>query len=341
MKVALLLSGGVDSGVALHLLLQAGHQVEAFYLQTWKGGDGDVESAQITADKMGIKLTVIPYSDYFHESIIDYTIEELKKGYTPSPCVFCNREIKFGKFIKDLSGDFEGFASGHYAKVLVENGEAKLFCAVDEFKDQTYFLSLLSRETLSKVIFPLGGYKKAEVKELATKLGLKSVERKESQGVCFIGDEKYKKFSESYLGTKSGEFIEIETGNKLGKHRGYWFYTVGQRSGLGLSGGPWFVVDKDIPANIIYLSHQKSEQKANLDTIIVQKPVLANPLEFSDLKCKLRHGPNYRGCTVVENDVDTLAVTLDEPERAIAYGQFCVFYQGERCLGGGKIIKTD
>ncbi len=341
MKVALLLSGGVDSGVALHLLLEAGHQVEAFFLQTWKGGDGDAESAQVTADKMGVKLTIVPYKDYFHESIIDYTIGELKKGYTPSPCVFCNREIKFGKFIKDLSPRFERFASGHYAKVVVENGEVKLFCAADKFKDQTYFLSLLSKETLSKVIFPLGGYEKTEVKELATKLGLKSVERKESQGVCFIGDEKYKEFSESYLGTKPGDFIELETEKKLGEHRGYWFYTVGQRSGLGLSGGPWFVVKKDIPANTIYLSHQKSEQKVDENRVIVEKPVLSNPLDFLNLKCKLRHGPNYRGCTVEENGSDTLVVTFDEPERGIAYGQFCVFYQGERCLGGGKIIKAD
>ncbi len=354
MQVALLLSGGVDSSVALKLLLAEGHDVTAFYLKIWLQdelahlGDcpweDDLAYARAVCDEAGVDLRVVSLQREYHELVVSWTVAELRAGRTPSPDVLCNRRIKFGAFLEsDTVGSFDRVASGHYARLnRCDDGTVHLLKGKDPVKDQTYFLFKLDQAQLRRSIFPLGGYQKNEVRQLAEAFSLPNRQRKDSQGICFLGKIPYPEFVRSILGESPGEIREIESGRRLGEHRGNWFHTIGQRRGLGLGAGPWYVVGKDVAENIVYVSHsddlsQHRRDRFRLDTVHWN----AHPPSRSDLRVKLRHSPQTIGCTLKTHPEGSLDVYLDTPDPGIANGQMAVLYEGDRCLGGGMISIED
>ncbi len=272
MKVAILLSGGVDSSVALRLLKDQGYDVTAFYLKIWLQdefsflGDcpweEDLEYARAVCKQANVPLEIINMQTEYWDSVVSYTISEIKEGRTPNPDMFCNRLIKFGQFINKIDDGFEKVASGHYARVENERENYLLKTSPDPIKDQTYFLAYLTQVQLQRAMFPLGVYKKKEIRELAEKYQLPNMKRKDSQGICFLGKIKFSDFIKHHLGELDGEIVDIDTNKIMGSHKGYYFYTIGQRSGLRLGGGPWYVVKKDIKKNIIYISRENLTDRA-------------------------------------------------------------------------------
>ena len=351
MKTAVLLSGGVDSSVALRLLQEEGGQeITAYYLKIWLEDElsylgscpweEDLAYAQGVCDQAGVTLKVLNLQTEYFERVVSYTLEELKAGRTPSPDIFCNQRVKFGAFWEKVHEHYDRVATGHYAQVGLVDGRAALLRAPDPVKDQTYFLSHLSQQQVSKIVFPLGHLMKKEVREKAKAWDLPNKDRPDSQGICFLGKIKYNDFVKHYLGEKPGPIMEKETGKLLGTHKGFWFHTIGQRSGLGLSGGPWFVVKKDCDCNIVYVSHQENQESVNRrDFRAVNLTWIRRAMEDgeSGLVCKLRHGPDLIPCSAEYTPEGSLNVILDRPDKGIAPGQFVVFYQGEECLGSGRI----
>lgn len=355
MKIAALVSGGVDSAVALSLILDEykNSEITAYYLKIWLEdevaflGDcpweEDLSFVKKICELKKIPLEIVSLQGEYWQKVVDTTIAELKKGYTPSPDILCNNRIKFGAFVDKLDQKFDKILTGHYASIKEEDGECHLLQGVDPIKDQSYFLSGLSQEQLKKCLFPLGKYQKSEVRELAIKYSLPNANRKDSQGICFLGKIKYADFVEAYLGKKPGNILEWETKKKLGNHDGYWFHTIGQRKGLGLSGGPWFVVHKDVKNNIVFVSKNDLSQDLTLKTFEVEdfswnakEPVLKEG-DFL-FKTKIRHGPNKIDAKI-EKMEKGFRVYLRLPEKGVAPGQYAVLYQNERCLGSGVISK--
>ncbi len=349
MKVAVLLSGGVDSSVALRLLREEGHDITAYYLKIWLQdefsflGDcpweEDLSYAREVCRQAGVPLEVLPLQTEYWETVVTYTIEEIKEGRTPNPDMFCNSLIKFGQFYDKIDDSFEKVASGHYAKLELIDGLYRLERTPDPVKDQTYFLAYLTQQQLQRAYFPLGRFNKSEVRELAHKYNLPNMDRKDSQGICFLGQIKFNDFVKHHLGEIKGDIINIDTGNKVGTHSGYYFYTIGQRSGLGLSGGPWYVVKKDVKENIIYISRENITELAR-DTFSVGKFnwIADRKPEKKNLSVKIRHGAHIFLCTINFIDNGTAEVKIDKPDRGIAPGQFAVFYDDQICLGGGVIL---
>jgi tRNA (5-methylaminomethyl-2-thiouridylate)-methyltransferase len=346
METAVLLSGGVDSSLALHLLHRAGHTLRAFYLKIWLEdelaflGDcpweEDLDYARRVCAQLEVPLEIVPLQTAYREKVVEHALAELRRGRTPSPDIFCNQQIKFGAFFDRIGPNFAQVASGHYAQKTQIGDLHYLRRAPDPVKDQTYFLSYLSQAQLSRILFPVGHLQKAQVRQLALEADLPSQARKDSQGICFLGKISYPDFVRFHLGQKPGAIVERETGKKLGPHRGVWFHTIGQRHGLGLSGGPWFVVEKDLENNTLFVSHQKADR--NRDTLSVgQLNWIAAPPDKPDLQVKLRHGPEIVDCHIETNDDGLLNLTLAQPDAGIAPGQHTVFYDGEICLGGGII----
>ena len=348
MKIAVLLSGGVDSSVALNKIKQGGHAVTAFYLKIWLEDDlaflgdcpwdEDLGYAQAVCEQAGVPLEIVPLQTKYFEKVVDHAISELKAGRTPSPDILCNQRIKFGEFFKAIDDSFDKVASGHYAQIEERDGLFWLKRAPDPVKDQTYFLSSLSQAQLSRALFPIGAYTKAEVRELAQQFNLPTKSRKDSQGICFLGKIRYQDFVEAYLGEQPGDIVEIETGEVLGRHRGLWFHTIGQRRGLGLHGGPWFVVNKDMARDVIYVSHQEHLEAQTRDRFSVGNVHwIAGPPARPDLQVKIRHSPHLEPCRVEPLGERRLCITLENDEPGIAPGQSAVLYDGEVCLGGGVI----
>lgn len=348
MKIAVLLSGGVDSSLALTLLKNEGHEVEAFYLKIWLEDElaflgncpweEDITFARSLCDKLGVPLNLVNMQQEYLDTVVEYTIGELMKGRTPSPDIMCNKMVKFGLFMKKIPQGFDKVASGHYAQIDEINGSYYLKQSPDPVKDQTYFLTYLSQQQLSGILFPIGKYTKSEVRALAEKFDLPAKNRKDSQGICFLGKIKYNDFIKFHLGEKPGDIIEHETGKILGKHKGYWYHTIGQRQGLGLSGGPWYVAGKDIDNNIIYISNNYQAVSVPRDRLTVKNinwipsvPASAN------LKVKLRHGPNKYDCKAELIQNGEAVVHLSQKDQGIAPGQFAIFYDGDYCVGGGVI----
>lgn len=262
MNIAALLSGGVDSSVVVHLLNEAGYKPTLFYIKIGMDDDEllhcsseeDIEMASLIAHKYGCKLEVVDLHQDYWDNVVDYTIKKVKLGLTPNPDVMCNKLIKFGVFEQRVGKDFDKTATGHYAGTAEIDGKTYLTTAKDPVKDQTDFLAQINYLQVSKLMFPLGNMMKSEVRDIALKANLPSSKRPDSQGICFLGKVNYNDFIRRYLGEKEGPIVELETGKILGKHKGYWFHTVGQRKGLGLSGGPWYVIKKDVDANIVWAS---------------------------------------------------------------------------------------
>ncbi|NJL26954.1 MAG: tRNA 2-thiouridine(34) synthase MnmA [Thermoanaerobaculia bacterium] len=354
MRVALLLSGGVDSSVALHLLKrERGLELHAFYLKIWLEDElaflgecpweDDLHYARAVCANAGVPLEVVPMQQTYHRRVVADAIAELEAGHTPSPDVWCNERIKFGAFLDHLDEHFQArfdrIASGHYARrVEVEHG-FELHKGRDPVKDQTYFLYRLDQRQLGRCWFPLGDLTKPEVRALAHELELPNRDRRDSQGICFLGRIRYADFVRGYLGERPGEVRETGTGRKLGEHRGHWFYTIGQRQGLGLGGGPWFVVAKEPQANRVWVAHRETEIGGR-DRFWVPAPCWIGPPPANDrLEVKLRHSPTTLPCRLVELADGGLEVTLASEDPGIAPGQSAVFYDGSRCLGGGLLAR--
>ena len=354
MKIACLLSGGVDSSVALSLLHRQGHDLTAYYLKIWLEDDlsflgncpweEDLGYAEEVCRMYDIPLEVLSLQREYYDRVVSYTIGELQQGLTPSPDLFCNKRIKFGVFfdrIHDMG--FDRIATGHYAGIHRLGGTSYLMSASDPVKDQSYFLAHLGQDQLSRLLFPLGAYTKAQVRTMAEEFQLPNKDRKDSQGICFLGKIKYKDFVKSYLDVQPGDIVDIDTGTVLGPHQGVWLYTIGQRTGLGLSGGPWYVVKKDIPANKVYVSHGDHMGAYSRDSYLVGKfNWIAEAPEETSFRVKIRHGPQKYDANVIWDNPaphETARIRLSESDQGIAPGQFTVFYSGERCLGCGTILE--
>ena len=348
MKIAVLLSGGVDSSVAMKLLKDEGHDLTAFYLKIWLQDEfsflgecpweEDLEYARGVCEQLNVPLEVLPLQNEYWDTVVKYTLTEIKEGRTPNPDIFCNSLIKFGQFYSKIDPSFEKVASGHYARVE-SNGKFTLKRSPDPVKDQTYFLAYLTQQQLSRALFPIGKFNKSEIRELAENSDLPNKARKDSQGICFLGQIKFAEFIKHHLGVMKGEIVDIDTGKVMGEHDGYYYYTIGQRSGLGLGGGPWYVVKKDIKENKIYISHDNIADLAR-DQFTAGEFNWINeaPAEGKEYLVKIRHGANFYRCNIVYQGNDEAVISLNKSDRGIAPGQFAVIYDDDVCLGGGVIL---
>ena len=301
MKIAVLLSGGVDSSLALRLLHDQGHDLTAFYLKIWLEDDTsflgtcpwqeDLDYAQKVCEQVGVPLEIVPLQKQYYETVVTYTLAEIKAGHTPNPDVFCNAFIKFGLFYDQIDQSFERVATGHYAQVNVREGRIELVASPDPIKDQTYFLAYLKQNQLARALFPIGRLYKAQVRQLAHDYDLPTKDRKDSQGICFLGKLKFQEFIRYYLGDKAGDLIEFETGNILGAHKGFWYHTIGQRQGSGLAGGPWYVVSKDPLANSVFVSRRYYEQDKQRNKFVINRcNWIAYEPKTGHYQVKMRHG---------------------------------------------------
>ncbi len=348
--IAVLVSGGVDSSVALALLKEQGYtKLKAFYLKIWLEDDlhflgdcpweDDLFFARSVCEQFDVELEIVPLQQEYYDEVVSYTLAELRKGFTPSPDLFCNQRIKFGAFYNKVAVEYNYIASGHYARLHHDAQGVHLLKGIDPIKDQTYFLSHLSQEQLSHLIFPIGSFSKVEVREFAENYDLVNKNRKDSQGICFLGKMNYNDFIKHYLGSQKGEIREKETGKLLGEHNGFWFHTIGQRQGLGLGNGPWYVVEKDTVNNIVYVSTQASENRLESSFYGLESNFI-QPLNANKLECKVRHGENMHDCEVHLNEDDTYKIEINPGDKGLASGQFVVYYGGENseeCFGASKI----
>lgn len=349
MKIAVLVSGGVDSSVALRLLQKEGHELTAFYLKIWLEDElrflgecpweDDLAYVRAVCEEARVPLEIVPFQKEYWERVVAYTIDEVKAGRTPNPDMLCNARIKFGAFYEAFGKDFDKVATGHYAQVEEKDGKARLKMSPDPIKDQTYFLSQLSQEQIARALFPIGKYEKHEVRKLAEKFALPNAKRKDSQGICFLGKISFDKFLGYHLGKRPGELIEYETKKVLGEHDGFWYFTVGQRRGISLSGGPWYVIAKNPETNEVFISHGEHHELLARDSFTVGALnwIADVPPENTALQVKVRHGAKIYPATIEFLKNDKLQVLLKEKDQGLAAGQFAVFYDGEYCLGGGMI----
>lgn len=344
------MSGGVDSSVAALLLKQQGYKVIGIFMKNWdeKNEFGectstqDSQDARKVCDALDIPYYTVNFVDKYWNHVFSYFINELKKGRTPNPDVLCNKEIKFKAFLEYammIGADY--IATGHYARVEYTDGSYHLLKGIDSNKDQSYFLSMLGQEQLAKALFPLGAMNKKEVKEIARNAGFSTAYKKESTGICFIGERNFKAFLKNYLPAQPGEIMTLE-GEIVGQHEGLMYYTIGQRKGLGIggqgNGEPWFVVDKDLKKNVLYVV-QGDTKELYSKSITVTDLHWIGEIKSDEFKCmaKLRYRQPDQGVTVHITSDSTCEVIFDQLERAVTPGQFAVFYDGDECLGAGII----
>ncbi len=353
MNIAALLSGGVDSSVVVHLLKEAGYTPHLFYIKIGMDDDEllhctseeDIEMATLISKKYGCKLDVVDLHKDYWDNVVSYTIEKVKQGLTPNPDVMCNKLIKFGVFEQKVGKDFDKTATGHYATTTLINEDVYLSTAKDPIKDQTDFLAQISALQVSKLMFPIGHLFKSEVRDIAIKAGLPSAKRQDSQGICFLGKINYNDFIRRYLGENEGPIVELETGKVCGKHKGFWFHTVGQRKGLGLSGGPWYVIKKDIEANIVYVSKgynvesQFGNEFSMRDFHFINHNPWKNNNSAVDIRFKIRHTPEFTKGKIIQSN-NKFYISSEDKLQGIAPGQFGVIYDSEShiCIGSGEII---
>ena len=354
MEIAALVSGGVDSSVVVHQLKEAGFDPVIFYIRIgMEDKDGyidcpaeeDIEITSFIAKKYGCRFEIVSLHEEYWEKVVSYTIETVKRGLTPNPDIMCNKYIKFGCFEDKWGKDFEKTATGHYATTTDINGKIWLSTAKDKWKDQTDFLAQINNLQISKLMFPIGNMLKKEVRAIAEAQNLPSAKRKDSQGICFLGKINYNDFIERYLGKRIGKIVEFETDKEIGMHNGYWFHTIGQRKGLGLSGGPWFVVSKDVKRNIIYVSNGYDPETQYGKIVEMQgfhfitEDIWGDFTDAKDIAFKIRHTPEFtRGH--ISRIGDRYRIESDEKIQGIAPGQFAVVYDEDSklCFGSGMII---
>lgn len=349
-NVVLGMSGGVDSAVSAWLLKRQGFNVIALFMHNWEESDDgcctaeqDFADVERVSDKLDIPYYSVNFAKEYKERVFSYFLDEYKKGRTPNPDVLCNREIKFGPFLqyaKALGADY--IATGHYCGVSHLNGKHYLLKAKDQSKDQTYFLNQLSQNQLADVLFPLSDIEKSEVRKIADKLGLVNAEKKDSTGICFIGERNFRSLLQNYLPNQRGEIVDVN-GKSVGEHIGLMYYTLGQRRGLGLGGtaegqGRWFVVEKDLENNKLIVSHGD-------ESVLLSNSLLASsmnwipdcPSESFTCTAKFRYRQPEQKVDVKVLTDGRISVNFHEKQRAVTPGQFVVLYDGVKCLGGGII----
>ncbi|MBQ4167588.1 MAG: tRNA 2-thiouridine(34) synthase MnmA [Clostridia bacterium] len=353
-RVIVGLSGGVDSSVAALLLKEQGYDVVGVFMKNWEEKDengvctatADREDALRVADKLGIPCYTVNFTKEYMDRVFSYFLDEYRRLRTPNPDILCNTEIKFKAFLEfamGLEADF--LATGHYAR-LSGQGEGerlRLLRAADMGKDQTYFLAGLTQDKLRRVLFPIGGLLKSEVRELAKKAGLATAEKKDSTGVCFIGERNFKEFLMNFLPAQPGEIVDL-TGRRLGRHDGLMYYTLGQRKGLGIggkdfgSGESWFVVGKDMERNLLIVQQGEHEELYSTSLTCEKVGFVTEPPSPVFFRCtaKFRYRQPDQGVSVTLTG-EGCRIDFDEPQRAVTPGQWAVLYMGEECLGGGEI----
>lgn len=354
MRVVVGISGGVDSSVAAYLLKQQGYDVVGLFMINWDADDGqctameDYEDVKRVCDKIGIPYFSVNYAKEYYERVFTYFLDEYKKGRTPNPDVLCNREIKFGPFLekaKALGADM--IATGHYAKTFQKDGKTYLAKATDLTKDQSYFLNQLSQKQLSSVIFPLADITKKEVREIAKKLELSTAEKKDSTGICFIGERNFKKFLKQYLPAQSGEIRTLDE-KVVGHHDGLMYYTIGQRRGLNLggthdgNGERWFVLKKDLGKNVLYVSQGECSELFSNGLYATDFNWIPEKPKEKEIECfaKFRYRQPDQAVKVTVLEDRKIKVDFKEKQRAITEGQFVVLYDKNGvCYGGGIIDK--
>lgn len=349
-RVIVGMSGGVDSSVTALLLKQQGYEVIGIFMKNWDDtdefghctADEDAEDVRRVCEQIDIPYYTVNFEKQYADKVFSYFLDEYKRGRTPNPDVMCNREIKFGEFLDkalDLEADY--IATGHYARVTQnERGLFELKRGVDQSKDQSYFLNKLNQYQLSKALFPIGHLAKSEVRKIAKEAGLATASKKDSTGICFIGERDFKQFLNSYLPAKPGD-IKTPEGEIKGRHDGLMYYTLGQRQGLGIGGGktgngkPWFVLDKDLENNILYVVQGGEDPRLFSDGLIAEDiHWISGETPQFPLQCtaKFRYRQPDQNVTVIDNKVH-----FEHPQKAITPGQAVVFYDGDICLGGGII----
>ena len=347
------ISGGVDSSVTAMTLKKQGYNVECVFMKNWEGEDEtctseqDYKDALAVCNHLNLPLRSVNFSKEYWNNVFQYFIDEYAKGRTPNPDVLCNREVKFKAFLDfALELGANKIATGHFARIVESDGLFQLLKGVDDNKDQSYFLYLLGQDALSKSMFPIGEIDKKKVRKLAESSGLINHAKKDSTGVCFIGEQKFfKNFLKKYIPEQPGNIHTID-GNSCGEHDGLMFYTMGQRQGLGIGGGhgekeaPWFVADKDLENNILIVAQGHDHpalfhQKLEADQIhwISGSP----PQDLENISAKIRYRQMDQSCEITTLSSDRCTVKFDKPQFGIAPGQSIVFYKGDDCLGGAII----
>ncbi|MEZ9368524.1 tRNA 2-thiouridine(34) synthase MnmA [Shewanella sp. 10N.286.51.B2] len=355
-KVIVGMSGGVDSSVSAYLLMQQGYQVEGLFMKNWEEDDTDeycaasedLKDAQSVCDKLGIELHTVNFAAEYWDNVFEYFLAEYKAGRTPNPDIICNKEIKFKAFLEfaDEILDADYIAMGHYVRRYDSADGTQMLRGVDGNKDQSYFLYTLSHEQVAKSLFPVGELEKHQVRDIAKEMGLITHDKKDSTGICFIGERKFTDFLATYLPAQPGDIETADEGEVIGTHQGLMYHTLGQRKGLGIGGlknsndDPWYVVDKDLTRNVLVVAQGGKHPR------LMSTGMLVNQLHWVDRKgpsapAKITVKTRYRQqdvhCTVTYDDDSNLRVIFDEPVAAVTPGQSAVFYDGEVCLGGGII----
>ena len=350
------MSGGVDSSVAALLLKERGYDVIGVFMKNWEEEDDgsgvctavdDYDDVRRTAEIIGIPYYTVNFSKEYYDRVFTYFLDEYKKGRTPNPDVLCNCEIKFKAFLDfALKVGSKGIATGHYARLVRDCDGVKLRKAADDTKDQTYFLAGLTQSQLREAMFPIGDIRKTEVRELAKKAGLPNAGKKDSTGICFIGERNFKKFLMQYLPAQPGDIVDLE-GNVVGRHDGLMYYTLGQRRGLGIggrkdsSGESWFVVDKDMINNRLIVRQGEGRELYSSALDAGNLTFIAGHAPSKHFRCmaKFRYRqPDTPVTVTIEGD--SMHIIFDELQRAVTPGQWAVLYDGDICLGGGIIDKT-
>lgn len=351
-RVVIGMSGGVDSSVAALLLKQQGYDVIGIFMKNWDDTDElgrctaeeDFEDVRHVCDQIGIPYYTVNFEKEYWDKVFTYFLDEYRRGRTPNPDVMCNKEIKFKAFLDralQLGADY--LATGHYAQVAYNDGEYHLLRGADSNKDQTYFLNALGQNQLSRAVFPIGHLPKAEVRKIALEAGLATAMKKDSTGICFIGERNFKEFLSSYLPAQPGE-IQTLDGEVKGRHDGLMYYTLGQRQGLGIggegTGEPWFVVAKDLQKNILYVGQGANHPALfSIGLIATDLHWVSDhqPEETFVCTAKFRYRQPDQEVTVHLQEAHSCKVVFRKPQKAITPGQAVVFYRGEECLGGGII----
>lgn len=348
----MLISGGVDSAVAVHRLVEQGHDLHLFYIRIGlDDGEGDcsaeedIEMCRFIAARYGLPFDVVSLHEEYWDNVMEYALRTVREGLTPNPDIMCNRMIKFGYFEERWGKDFDKTATGHYARTALIDGNTFLATGVDPVKDQTDFLARITRAQVEHAMFPIGDLPKSRVREIALDIKLPNAKRRDSQGICFLGKINYNDFIRRHLGERRGPIVEIETGRKLGEHRGYWFHTIGQRKGLGLSGGPWYVVKKNVHDNVVYVSGGYDTERQYGRTLHIAEMhwITLDPWASEEgsveITFKNRHTPEFMPARLTALGDGEYVIESEGKVQGIAPGQFAVIYdRGSRlCYGSGII----
>ncbi len=357
MKIFLGLSGGVDSAVVAYLLKTQGYDVTCGFMRNWDstanndllGNDtltedictqeSDYNDAKAIADKLGLPLIRIDFIEEYWRDVFDVFIQETKEGFTPNPDILCNRHIKFDQFYRyGKANGFDKLATGHYAAIKEVDGQRRLAKAIDQNKDQSYFLDQVNQEALNDTIFPLGDLTKQEVRQIAKDLDLRVADKKDSTGICFIGERHYQQFLSNYLKETEGDIVDIDTNKVVARHRGVMFYTIGQRHGLNISAsvGPYYVCAKDIETNTLYVVKGSKAEAMKADRIVVDRINWYDHRQPRACSVKLRYRQKDNPCLIEFVD-DEIIISFEKPVYSVAAGQEAVFYEDDLVLGGGRI----